>query len=322
MNVLLWAMPLLLIATIAVSSAGAAFALVFGVSGALKAAWRLQVCSYALLIIQLYDWYYRRDECCRMWHQGWKYILISGALLGAHFVFFAASIDNTSIAHSLIIVTSSPIALILYSLATGKPVYKWEVLGVGISFFGLFLVILDIGSGDDKASWYGDMQALIAMIVITAYLFNAQTMLKERGVPLIAYFAPVNVVASLTAYFFAIFEGEGDMFFDWTDTIYFWPVVYLGLIPGVLGHLSINYLISFISLILITVTINLEPLFGTFIGWSFGLQSTPSFLLFTGGIIAISGNMIVTVMGRDNATGKKSDVSLQDKLSELTKPFK
>lgn len=321
MNHLIWAIPLLVVAALAVSSAATAFELVIGVSGALKAAWRLQVCSYALLILQTYDWIYRRDECRRMWEEGWRYILGCGALLGLHFVLFAASLEETSIAHSLILVSTSPIALILYSLATGKPTYKWEVVGVGIGFCGLVLVVLDIEAGNSDASWYGDMLALLSMTAITAYLLHAQIMLKERNSPLFAYFAPVNVVASFTAYVFAFFEGESGEYFSWINPIYFLPVLYLGLVPGILGHLVINYLLSYVSIILITVFVNLEPFIGSLIGWSFGLQATPTFLLWLGGVICIGGNMVVTVLGRDVSESKKSEGTLQGVFAELTKPF-
>lgn len=317
MNKLLWTIPLLIVAATAVSSAAAAFVLVVGVSGSMKAAWRLQVCSYAMLIFQIYDWVYRRDDCLKMWRQSWKYIVCCGVLLGTHFCLFAESLEMTSIAHCLIFITSTPIALIMYALALGNPIYKWEVFGVGISCCGLFLVILDISVGSVDATWYGDLTALVAMGIITKYLFLAQTMLKERNSPLFAYFAPVNVIASLTAYFFAIFEGEGELYFSWTEPIYILPSLYLGLVPGVLGHLIINYLLSYISIILISVFVNLEPFIGGLIGWCFNLQATPSFVLWLGGSISIAGNMIVTVYGRD-----ASEPSTHIEDTELTKPFK
>mmetsp|Transcript_8145 Transcript_8145/g.16036 ORF Transcript_8145/g.16036 Transcript_8145/m.16036 type:complete len:325 (-) Transcript_8145:4387-5361(-) len=320
MNKLVWAIPLLLVATVAVSSAAPAFVLVAGVTGATKAAWRLQVCGYAMLVLQISDWITNKSACLKMWREGWKTILWCGFTHGLHFVMFAACLNYTSIAHCLIIITACPIAILIHAVIVGNPVHKWEVIGVLTSFGGISLVILDIND-DSQATLFGDLLSFAAMIVILIYLKYAQVMLKERQVPIFAFFAPINVVASLTAYAFAVFEGEGAIYFSWTDSLYIFPVIYLGIVPGVTGHLIINYLLKHISMILITVFINLEPLFGSLIGWHLGLQEGPSILLWVGGCICVGGNIIVTVYGSDAKGDKKADSYISDDFDDLRKPL-
>jgi drug/metabolite transporter (DMT)-like permease len=320
MNKLLWAIPLLLVAVLAVSSAAPAFNLLAGFNGSLKAAWRLQISSVALLILQAYDWRKRREACWQMYRDHWKPILICGAAFGLHFVFFAASLRETSIAHCLVFVCSAPIALILYGVIRRRPTHKWDVIGVGLSMIGIFLVVLDIG-GDSRASLYGDILAVVSMVFIVKYLLLSQVMLKENNCPLLPFFAAVNVVGCLTAYICAWFSGEIGLFFLWIDPLTLIPVLYLGLVPGIVGQLTLNFLLIHISALLITVFVNLEPVVGSFIGWTLGLQATPSFLLWLGGSITIAGNMIVAIYGSDNAASesKKPEGNF---FSELAKPFK
>jgi drug/metabolite transporter (DMT)-like permease len=320
MNKLLWAVPLLLMAALAVSSAATAFNLLVGFSGALKAAWRLQICSYAMLAIQAYDWYKRREDCRRMYQQHWRLILTSGVFFGLHFVLFAASLAETSIAHSLVLVCTSPIALILYGVIKRKPTHKWDVIGVGVSMVGIFFVVLDIG-GNSGASLYGDILAVLSMSCIVKYYLTSQVMLKENQSPVLPFFAALNVVACLTAYICTWFSGESGLFFLWINPLTLIPVVYLGLVPGIVGHLTMNFLLAHISPLLISVFVNLEPVIGSFIGWTLGLQATPSFLLWLGGFITIAGNMIVAIYGSDNAASE-SKTPEGNFLNELAKPFK
>jgi drug/metabolite transporter (DMT)-like permease len=320
MGKLVWALPLLVAGVSIFSAAATALSLMENVSGSMKAAWRLQVASYVMIILQAYDWVTQRDACYRMWSQEWRLIVISGIQYGLFFTLFAISLQLTSMAHCLVLSSCCPIAFICYEASNGKPVYKWEAFGVALSLFGALLVVLDINSGDSQATWYGDLLALLAMVACSSYMINAQIILKEREAPLFAYFAPVNVIASLTAYLFACSLGEDDMFFEWTSPENLIPVLFVSLGPGIVVELLLNYLAIQISILLISVFLNLEPFIGSFLGWLFGFQASPSILLWLGGFISIAGNTVVTLYGGDAKEAKKLSSDSKEDF-ELTKPF-
>jgi drug/metabolite transporter (DMT)-like permease len=242
MNKLLWALPLLTLSILSVSAGASVFYLLHGVSSSMKAAWRLEIAAYALLIVQGYDWVTQRDACCRMWHQEWRLIALSGVLFGSLYVLFAVSLQLTTLAHCLVLIDCTPIALILYSLALNKPLYKWEVIGVAVSLVGMLLVVLDIDNGDNPASWQGDLLAFLGMLVTAAYLITSQELLRERRCPLFAFFAPVNVIGSLTAYLLACCVGEGKDYFGWTSADNLAPALFMGLVAGGLGLTLISFL--------------------------------------------------------------------------------
>jgi drug/metabolite transporter (DMT)-like permease len=299
MGKLVWALPLLVACVSIFSAAATALKLMGDVSGSTKAAWRLQVASYVMIIIQAYDWATQRDACLRMWREEWRLVVISGVQYGLFFTLFAISLQLTSMAHCLVLSSCCPIAFLCYAIKEGKPVYKLEAFGVALSLVGAVLVVLDINSGDSQATWYGDFLALAAMVATAGYMINAQTILKDRGAPMFAYFAPVNVIASFTAYLFTCFLGEDDMIFDWTSPENLAPVLFVSLGPGIVVELMLNYLAIQISILLISVFLNLEPFFGGFFGWLFGFQANPSILLWVGGLVSIAGNSIVTLYGGD-----------------------
>ena len=72
-------------------------------------------------------------------------------------------------------------------------------------------------------------------------------------------------------------------------------VVYLGIVPGILGHAFLNYCMKVISPLVISVFVNFEPLFGSIIGWVFGYQDVPGVWTWIGGFLLIIGNSLVTL---------------------------
>jgi drug/metabolite transporter (DMT)-like permease len=322
MNKLLWALPLLILSVLCISAGASAFNLLEGVSGAMKAAWRLEIAAYVLLIVQVYDWVTQRDACCRMWHQEWKLVITCGVLSGSFFVLFANSLQLTTMAHCLVLLDCTPVALLLYSLAIGKPLYKWEAVGVVVSLVGMLLVVLDISSGDGQASWQGDFMAFMAMLITAAYMVISKELLAVRKCPVFAFFAPGNVIGSLTAYLIAWCLGEGGDYFGWTSSDNIAPALFMGLVAGVLGMSLISYLQVYISVLLITIFINLEPLIGSFIGWTLGLQGNPSLQLCLGGLITIAGNTAVALYGSDSHEEAMALQQADKEESELTRSFR
>jgi drug/metabolite transporter (DMT)-like permease len=119
---------------------------------------------------------------------------------------------------------------------------------------------------------------------------------------------------------FACFLGEADLFFEWTSPVNLIPVLFVSLGPGIVVELLLNYLSIHVSVLLISVFLNLEPFMGGFLGWLFGFQASPSILLWLGGFISIAGNSIVTLYGGDAKEAKKLSLDGKEDF-ELTKPF-
>lgn len=91
----------------------------------------------------------------------------------------------------------------------------------------------------------------------------------------------------------------------WVTSSKFLPgVIYLAVIPGILGHTSFNALLKYLHPLAIALPLTLEPVIGSIIGYMVGLASPPHLLTYLGGAVLLAATVLVTVAGyqRENAS--------------------
>ena len=74
-------------------------------------------------------------------------------------------------------------------------------------------------------------------------------------------------------------------------------VVYLGVVPGILGHTGLNTLLKYLHPLLLTLSLTLEPLIGSVIGWMIGLAQPPGVYTWVGGGILLASTVMVVIFG-------------------------
>ena len=148
-----WVWGLLVAAVCGVSSAGALFQHVDTVPPLLRASWRLQLTSIVLAPFFIYQWRQQKPAIkSRMFER--KTLLIiaaSGSALALHFGSWVASLDETSLTHSLLFVTAHPLIIIVgmgilaaFFVGHRQP-NRLEVLGALVGFSGAAITLLDQG---------------------------------------------------------------------------------------------------------------------------------------------------------------------------------
>ena len=85
--------------------------------------------------------------------------------------------------------------------------------------------------------------------------------------------------------------------FGWTAMKYFPWFLALALIAGLLGHTGINTCLRYISPLVISTSVTLEPILGSFIGWAFFGSGVPGTWTWVGGPILVVGVMLVIYGG-------------------------
>ncbi len=88
----------------------------------------------------------------------------------------------------------------------------------------------------------------------------------------------------------------------WTQSGYLPGVAYLALVPGVLGHTSFNALLKYIHPLVIALSLTLEPVIGSFIGWAMSLAEPPSLLTYLGGLVLLGATLLVTLASHKRET--------------------
>ena len=109
----------------------------------------------------------------------WFRIISAGLFLAFHYVLWFESLNFTSIASSTVLVSLQPLfSLVLERFANKKKLKKTALLGCGIALIGSFV----IGFGDfgiSVKSLIGDILALVAAAVISAYFFVGEKVRKD-----------------------------------------------------------------------------------------------------------------------------------------------
>ena len=217
------------------------------------------------------------------------------------------SLDKTSLTHSLLLGTTHSIVMVsgmwALKLARIRPdlAISWgESLGTVVGFAGLAIVSLDI-SADAEVTLLGDVYAFLGGVAMIVYLVVGFAVRQQ--LPLFVYVFPVTALAAVVlslaaavAEYDTVSSAGGWGLFAWTWTSPdVWYVIYVGVVPGIMGHTFINWVLRHLPSLVVSVTLMTEPLVGTLIGLVVGESSVPGLWTFVGGPILLAGSVWTTM---------------------------
>jgi drug/metabolite transporter (DMT)-like permease len=212
---------------------------------------------YRLLIstVIVFPWFWKKRRALRQFAKGeWLYSLAAGIFLAFHFILWFKSLEYTSVASSVVLVTLQP----LFAFIGTYFFFKERVTFGGLASAGFAILGSAIISwGDFKVSGlalWGDILALIACAMVTAYLLCGQHLRKKQS--LAVYTFVVYGVSSATLFIYCLFSGESFVSYPSEDWVYF---VLLAVFPTLLGHSLFNWAIKWISTNMVSVSILFEP---------------------------------------------------------------
>lgn len=302
-----WVWILLIGAVFGVSSAGALFQQVDEVPPLLRASWRLQLTTLVLAPFALIQWRNTGSEVkSQMFQRNTILWLIGGGLaLALHFGSWVASLDKTSLTHSLLFVTAHPLIIIVgmlviarFMLGQRKPSKK-EIIGACIGFCGAVIALLDQGhqQGDHTVTLWGDFLAFMGAVFVVGYLVSGRVLRKWMPIFIYAFIVTLIGAVILIPASWAI-ESEFSKYgvFGWTESEFFSWFLALALIAGILGHTGLNTCLRYTSPLVISTSVTMEPILGSIIGFLIFDEGLPGFWTWIGGPILVLGILLV-VMG-------------------------
>lgn len=219
----------------------------------------------------------------------WLFTSIAGFFLAFHFILWFESLNYTSVASSTVLVTLQP----LFAFAGTYFFFKEK-----LSFKTIISSLIAIGGsvfiayGDFKVSGqalFGDILALIACALITAYLLFGQDVRKRLS--LMTYTFVVYSVSTITLFFYIIIKGES--FGPYPAQEWMWFLL-LALIPNLFGHTLFNWALKWVSTNVISIAILFEPVGAAILAY-FILGELLSASQIIGGTIVIIGILFFIV---------------------------
>lgn len=302
-----WVWILLIGAVFGVSSAGALFQQVDEVPPLLRASWRLQLTTLVLAPFALIQWRNTGAEVkSQMFQRNTILWLIGGGLaLALHFGSWVASLDKTSLTHSLLFVTAHPLIIIVgmliiarFMVGQRKPSKK-EIIGACIGFLGAIIALFDQGhqQGDHTVTLWGDFLAFMGAVFVVGYLVSGRVL--RKWMPIFIYAFIVTLIGAIILIPASwVMESEFSKYgvFGWTGSEFFLWFLALALIAGVLGHTGLNTCLRYTSPLVISTSVTVEPILGSIIGFIIFDEGLPGFWTWIGGPILVVGILLV-VMG-------------------------
>ncbi|MBN1304139.1 MAG: DMT family transporter [Anaerolineales bacterium] len=261
------------------------------------AAFRLTIASLALAPIALFQ---HRAELQNLGKRDLIMTLFSGLFLAVHFAAWISSLEYTTVASSVVLVSTSPLWAALMT-----PIFLHEKLGRGI-LAGMLLALLGgilIAASDScgtgagllslscpplsdflyrKAMW-GNFLALVGAWAVTGYLLIGRRL--RSGLSLIPYIFVVYSMAAIALILIMLVSGQSITGFH--PSTYLWMIL-LALIPQLIGHSTYNWALRYIPAALVAVTILGEPVGSTILAYLV-LNETPGTLTLAGGLLILLG---------------------------------
>jgi drug/metabolite transporter (DMT)-like permease len=229
--------------------------------------------------------------CNKKTWRGWEkdkigWLLLSGLFLSLHFAFWIASLQYTSVASSVVLVTTHPVFV-----GIGGWLFLKERLGLNL-IFGIALSVLGsmlISYGDmslSKEAFMGDGLAILGAITASGYLLVGRKMRKDRV--LFSYVFPVYSTAGLLLILFALVFQKP--FFGYSSSTYFYLFL-LALVPQLIGHTTFNWALKYLPASMVAITILGEPIGSTLLAY-FILGEGLTVWKLIGGISIFAGILI------------------------------
>jgi drug/metabolite transporter (DMT)-like permease len=223
----------------------------------------------------------------RSWNKkeiGW--LILSGFFLSLHFASWITSLKYTSVASSVVLVTTHPIFVGLGSwLFLKEPLGIHLILGILLSVLGSGL----ISYGDmtlSEEALLGDGLALIGAMTASGYFLVGRKM--RRNQDLLSYIFPVYSTAGLALAIFSLLFQKS--FFGYSAMTYLFMFL-LALIPQLIGHTTFNWALRYLPASMVSITILGEPIGSTLLAY-FILGEKLTLLKILGGIFIFAGILI------------------------------
>lgn len=228
------------------------FAQAEGVPSLSIAAWRLIVASAVLLP---YAWFKHRDEIRDLSRSEVGMLVASGVFLGLHFASWIASLNYTSVASSVILVSMGPVFVGIGSwlFLHERPSYLL-VIGIVVAAVGSIVISwTDLGQGQDQL--LGDLLALAGAVMIAGYLMIGRKVRARRS--LIVYVSLVYGVAMVTVLVLVLVTQQPMLGFS--PAAYGWLLA-LGLGPQLIGHSTLNWALRLLTATYVSIVTLAEPI--------------------------------------------------------------
>jgi len=274
--------------------------------------------TFASLILAPVALTRHQDELKKLTRSDLLLGLLSGVFLAIHFATWISSLEYTSIASSVVLVSTGPLWVALLSpIFLKEPLTKPVLVGMLLALLGGTIIGLSDScsfalSGATAGSavegftcppfsefvqgkaFLGNFLALVGAWAVAGYLMIGRKL--RAGMSLIPYIFVVYGIAATVLLGFMFVAGQNPVGFS--PMVYIW-ILLLALIPQLIGHSTYNWALRYLPAALVSITTLGEPIGSAILAY-FILQETPTLLTISGGILILTGIYVSSRVERND----------------------
>ena len=245
--------------------------------------WRMFLASFILWIFSLF-----KPQGKIKISKNRNKIIYAGVLLGFHFALFFEAIKITSISNATFLGTLAPFfTLILEIYFLKRKFSRVVLLGLIVTFFGSIIIL--VYDFDLSTSFtLGNIYAVLCSICLAIAFVIAEKVRENENT--IVYTRTLYLSAALTLLLISFFANETLMINNHID---FLGLLFLGLVPTIIGHNSIYYAIKYVSPTIVAAFPLGEPIIATVLAY-FIFNEFITFNIFVGGALTLVGLILIS----------------------------
>lgn len=210
--------------------------------------------------------------------------VLAGIFLALHFGFWIASVKQTSIVTSVVLVTAQPLFVALLSgPLLGERTSRAAWLGIALASTGAAVMVADdLGEGADTL--VGDLYAILGAVFASGYFLVGRG-LRTGGQDWLSYVTLAYSTAALVLIGAAV-VGTHD-FTGYSLRTYAFLLV-LAVVPQLIGHTALNRSLGYLPAVSVTIAVLGEPVGATIFSIVL-LDEVPTLPQLTGAVLVLAG---------------------------------
>ncbi|MBC8213864.1 MAG: EamA family transporter [Candidatus Marinimicrobia bacterium] len=222
--------------------------------------------------------------------------IVAGIFLGIHFAFFFGALKYTTIANATFLGTLAPVfTLIIERNYLKRKFNSPTMFGIILALIGAG-IILGYKFDLSAENTLGNILALTCSIWLAIVMVISENIRTKDGT--LPYTRMLYFVSAFTLLILILFSG--DSLTGFSNKEYF-GLLMLGIIPTILGHNSMYYAMRYVSPTVVATFPLGEPILATIFGAIiFGGNEIPQAYLYVGGLVTLSGLLLLTLKNSQN----------------------
>jgi len=219
-----------------------------------------------------------------------EYSLVASAFLALHFLFWITSLKYTTVTSSVVLVTTNPlfVSIFSYLFIREKP-KKGFIYAILLVLIGG--IIISSQESISNKNLLGNGLALLGAVMASLYIITGRKVRQTYS--LTNYTSTLYFFTSIILFGVCIFTRTDITGYDSSSYLL---ILFLALVPQLLGHNAFNWALKYTSPTFISILILFEPIGATIISYLlFGY--IPSIFEIIGSILILIG-IIVSIIIR------------------------